>query len=33
MVEHLGSSNLIFFSFGIHCMPLEMVGDLLSHSI
>lgn len=33
MVEYLGSSNLIFFSFGIHYMPLEMPGDVLSHSI
>ena len=23
MVEYLDSSNLIFFSFGIHYMPLE----------
>lgn len=33
MVEYLDPSNLIFFSFGIHYMPLEMPGDLLSYSI
>ena len=32
MVEYLGSSNLIFFSFGIHYMLLQMPGDL-SHSV